>query len=181
MFFLVIFSQSCAQISLIPRCRIYVESPFSRATRPWFSSWAGHQVHLSLPSLLAGGGLEAQNRPGRRYPNPSITPSYIAAASDPTPSDCQQQKCSSVQPLPKLSPTSLATATAATTAISSQTPPPTSARNPHSFTDKSHSHSTLSGFTLVSSPSLNLWYPIPTNTINFYAQFTLCFHFSARV
>ncbi|GMN39401.1 hypothetical protein TIFTF001_008636 [Ficus carica] len=32
---LVPLSQSCSKTGLVPRCRIYVESPFSRATRPW--------------------------------------------------------------------------------------------------------------------------------------------------
>ena len=46
---LVPLSQSSSKIGLVPRCRIYVESPFSRATRTWSLSWAGHQVHVSLP------------------------------------------------------------------------------------------------------------------------------------
>ncbi|PHT98322.1 Photosystem I chlorophyll a apoprotein A2 [Capsicum chinense] len=38
-----------AKNGLVSRYRIYAESPFGRATRIGSRSWAGHQVHVSLP------------------------------------------------------------------------------------------------------------------------------------
>ncbi|WOG81015.1 hypothetical protein DCAR_0100160 [Daucus carota subsp. sativus] len=41
---------SCSKIGLVSRCRIYVESPFSGATRTGVSLLGGaSQVHVSLP------------------------------------------------------------------------------------------------------------------------------------
>ncbi|KAF9623095.1 hypothetical protein IFM89_036539 [Coptis chinensis] len=45
---LVPLSQSCSKIGLVPRCRIYVESPLSGVARTWVSFLGGHQVHVSL-------------------------------------------------------------------------------------------------------------------------------------
>ncbi|KAL2904434.1 Cilia- and flagella-associated protein 91, partial [Bienertia sinuspersici] len=46
---LVPLTRSCSKIGLVPRCRIYVESPLSRTTRTWgYLSRAGDQVHVSL-------------------------------------------------------------------------------------------------------------------------------------
>ncbi|CAN6542388.1 unnamed protein product [Malus baccata var. baccata] len=47
-----IVHQEILNVSLIPRCRIYVKSPFSMATRPWFSFLDGAPKFITFCGRL---------------------------------------------------------------------------------------------------------------------------------